>query len=296
MAEEPTDPRIQQLIDLERLINRDTTTPEEVGEALHFILNIILDQGKQRALELNEGLADAKREDKNLFDKVRRLISAATSDAKKDDKKIRKLVDGLLEWKTEQEKSTTGDDATTALEIAEENTAALRKIRISLKKLKREPGPRGRRGPAPDHEWEGTSLRFKNPDDTWGEWVDLQGMPGVGGGGFGGGPAGIGIFGITANGTSGPASISPGGILNIPQYTGGAGTTLSDIDPTSGVVDDTNLVFVFATKPYKLSVNQRLYRQNHGWTWNAGTGEATLSATDPGPVGTGGEIYGIIQS
>lgn len=33
-------------------------------------------------------------------------------------------------------------------------------------------GRRGRRGPAPDHEWDedGTRVRFRNPDGTWGPW------------------------------------------------------------------------------------------------------------------------------
>lgn len=51
---------------------------------------------------------------------------------------------------------------------------------------------RGDIGPAPAHEWDGTRLRFQNPDGSWGEWVDLRGKPGkpgkdgisVGGGGY----------------------------------------------------------------------------------------------------------------
>jgi len=33
-------------------------------------------------------------------------------------------------------------------------------------------GRRGRRGPAPDHEWDedGTRVRFRNADGTWGPW------------------------------------------------------------------------------------------------------------------------------
>ena len=31
----------------------------------------------------------------------------------------------------------------------------------------------------PRHEWDDTSLRFENPDGTWGDWVDLQGERGV---------------------------------------------------------------------------------------------------------------------
>jgi hypothetical protein len=58
-----------------------------------------------------------------------------------------------------------------------------------------EPGPAGKdgeRGPAPDHQWKGTRLRFQKPEGDWGKWVDLKGDAGVagssgGGGGFIGG-------------------------------------------------------------------------------------------------------------
>jgi hypothetical protein len=36
-------------------------------------------------------------------------------------------------------------------------------------------GLKGDKGDAPRHEWDGTKLRFQNPDDTWGAWVDLVG-------------------------------------------------------------------------------------------------------------------------
>ena len=39
-------------------------------------------------------------------------------------------------------------------------------------------GPPGPTGPMPDHNWVGTRLQFENPDDTWGELVDLRGPQG----------------------------------------------------------------------------------------------------------------------
>lgn len=39
-------------------------------------------------------------------------------------------------------------------------------------------GAQGPRGTAPDHEWDGTKLRWKNPDGTWSDWADLQGPQG----------------------------------------------------------------------------------------------------------------------
>lgn len=39
----------------------------------------------------------------------------------------------------------------------------------------------GLKGDKPDHEWNGTQLRFENPDDSWGEYVDLKGEDGLSG-------------------------------------------------------------------------------------------------------------------
>ena len=42
-----------------------------------------------------------------------------------------------------------------------------------------EPGPKGDK---PAHQWSGTSLRFENPDGTWGSLVNLKGQDGLGAG------------------------------------------------------------------------------------------------------------------
>ena len=39
-------------------------------------------------------------------------------------------------------------------------------------------GDIGPEGPSPDFEWDGTKIRFKKPDGTWGVWVDLKGPKG----------------------------------------------------------------------------------------------------------------------
>lgn len=40
------------------------------------------------------------------------------------------------------------------------------------------PGKQGKIGPAPEHEWQGTKLRFQNSDGSWGDFVDLKGPKG----------------------------------------------------------------------------------------------------------------------
>lgn len=53
-------------------------------------------------------------------------------------------------------------------------------------------GPPGEPGPAPRHQWDGTKLRFENPDGSWGRKVDLEGPRGPQGyGGGGGGAPGV---------------------------------------------------------------------------------------------------------
>lgn len=39
----------------------------------------------------------------------------------------------------------------------------------------------GPQGDSPEYEWDGTSIRFRNPDGNWGSYVDLQGIPGPAG-------------------------------------------------------------------------------------------------------------------
>ena len=41
-----------------------------------------------------------------------------------------------------------------------------------------EKGDTGEPGPSPEFEWNETSIRFINPDGTWGDWIDLIGPKG----------------------------------------------------------------------------------------------------------------------
>lgn len=294
MADAP-DPKVQTFLAIARELARDTTTPQDIAEALLQVFQYIEKRYKDAETLVEEATGEAQRDDKNLLDQVRGLINSAKKEATDEDKRIERLVDSIIEWKNAQK--DIPDDVATAIETGEENTAAIAKVRANLEKIELTPGPPGKRGKMPDHEWEDTSIRFQKPDGSWGEWVDLRGESTGGGFSFfGGRPEGLTISRITTNGNSGPATLSPDGTLNIPQYSGSAGSTQTIAAPTSGNVDDSNLAFVFTLKPFLIVVNQRTYREGVGWTWNAGTSTATLSATDPGPVGTGGDIYGIIQA
>ena len=73
----------------------------------------------------------------------------------------------------------------TRQKLAEAEAAAFRARREALIAAARgeagspgTPGEPGAPGRAPKHQWQGTRLRFQNPDNTWGEWVELRGEPG----------------------------------------------------------------------------------------------------------------------
>lgn len=78
------------------------------------------------------------------------------------------------------------------------------------------------------------------------------------------------------------------GVVTLEFTGGGVGASQTTEVPT-GTVDDSNLDFVFSEEPFLIVVNHMTYRKNSGWTWSGST--ATLSS----PVGSGGDIFGIMQ-
>ena len=72
-------------------------------------------------------------------------------------------------------------------------------------------GVQGIQGPKPEHEWQSTRLRFKNPNNVWGDFVDIkgpQGNPGIQGQ-------------IGSQGALGPVgSVGPQGINGTPGNDG----------------------------------------------------------------------------
>lgn len=274
------DPKLQQLLDVYEAINRNAAAPEEVGEALYVLVQNIIRIRDELKIEISSGVASASGQAEKgivaLLSKVRGLIDVASRKAEKDDLALKKLIDGLLAWKAEEEDRTTDDDIALALELADENTVAIKKLRSALKDIKDRPAVRGPRGRVPQHEWDDTRLRFQNQDNTWGDWVDLKGESGqtIGGFfGFGGGPvmgvrrikagAGIIITGdpgeptITATGTgSGLQSVVAGSGISVdntdplnPIVAATGAAAFAVLLPSSGNVDGVNKVFVFATAP-----------------------------------------------
>lgn len=79
-----------------------------------------------------------------------------------------------------------------------------RRIADAVLQAKGDKGDKGPKGDTPDHEWQGTKLRFEKPGGEWGELVDLRGEKG------GRGSRGAGGGSSQSGGTPAPsAPISP---------------------------------------------------------------------------------------
>lgn len=211
-----------------------------------------------------------------------RVLEAGLRGARKESKTglaaLRRIVDGLERWREREATKPPNAAITEALDLARENADL-----ISALMLKG--GKPGKAGKMPDHEWDGTRIRFELPDGSWGDWVDLRGTgntvvvegPGAGMGGVRRIRAGS---GVTISGDPGEPTITATS----------SGSSLTVEEP-SGTVDDSNLDFVFTAKPFLIVVNGLTFRENHGWSWTALTDTASLGNV----VGTGGDIYGLMQ-
>lgn len=97
-------------------------------------------------------------------------------------------------------------------------------------------GPQGPVGAIPAHEWNGTQIRFQNPDGSWGPWVDLVGPAG---------PCGIGSPGLQgpqgATGPSGPAG--PQGAQGVQGLPGDPGEDGEDGNDGADAFPKNRIVF-----------------------------------------------------
>lgn len=167
-------------------------------------------------------------------------------------------------------------------------------------------GKRGRTGPIPKHEWNGTLIRFENPDGSWGDWRNLQGSAGVNDGGFGGGGGGPGGGLERVRGTNfdmeGVSKIFFGGNLQVTRIGdgsilvdgtsgGGSGGGDSFEDPISGDVDDTNLVFIFAHDPKYIVVNGQNYFPGSSYITDISPSGGDFQVTLKYPVGAGPDSF-----
>lgn len=164
-------------------------------------------------------------------------------------------------------------------------------------------GKEGKRGPVghtPQHEWDGTKIRFQTEEGEWGEWVDLRGPIGPAGQAYG--PADMpgggmsGLYTIRGDGfrREGVTELYFGDNLTLTrtgngvrvdaEAGGGGGGGGLDFETPTGDIDDTNVSFTVTETPLYLVVNGAQYFEGVHYTL------ATLVVTLFNPVGTGGFI------
>lgn len=147
-------------------------------------------------------------------------------------------------------------------------------------------GVPGEQGLTPGHVWNGTKLKFENPDGTWGREVDLQGVAGANGGqAKGGGASHFKYLRDVPSSYSGQA----GKIVRVKStengleyFTPGIGS----LSNPTGTINSINTAFVFASQPTFIVSDGVWYRVNKGWTWSGTTATMTIPPND--------DIYGFI--
>lgn len=149
-------------------------SPQEVGQAIMIVFEALALM-KQ---EIDEDVGEKARTNDERYTELQRQLGADEKQRSATISRLNRLVDALYKWKAELDARTTDDDLTTALEDIAENSKAIRIIRRELKKLTGRPLKDGKPGLPPEHEWNGTLIRFKKPSGEWGEWRNLQGPPG----------------------------------------------------------------------------------------------------------------------
>ena len=164
------------IAELQRFANMfsNQISPEEIGQALLVVFEALALM-KQ---EIDDELDERTRTGDERYTRLEQQLGADDKQRTAAISRLNRLIDGLYEWKAELDRRTTDDDLTVALEDIAENSKAIRIIRRELKKLTGRPIKDGKPGLPPAHEWNGTLIRFKNPDGSWGEWKNLQGPPG----------------------------------------------------------------------------------------------------------------------
>lgn len=202
----------------------EVANPDEVAQMFDIVF-IALARMKE---DSDAGSEDLRRSTAIHLADLKKAINTATSESDISIGALRKIIGSLEAWRSSESTRTTDADISEALAIGDENAAAIKGLEKAVKELKQKSAVEEERtdgaGRIPDHEWEGTRIRFENTDGSWGEWIDLRGPPGEGGGFsmFGTGMGGVRKIkagsGITVSGDPGEPTISAAGA--------GASTTL----------------------------------------------------------------------
>lgn len=149
----------------------------EVAQVFELVFNLLSQMKTEydSADEANKADIAARAAD------LRKAINELATDTGTSIKDIRKTLGILVKWREGQDARTTDNDLGDAVERIDGIDSEIQGIQATIKTWKLKHGEDGDMGPMPDHEWDGTKLRFERPDGTWGEWVDLKGEHSGGG-------------------------------------------------------------------------------------------------------------------
>lgn len=171
--------KIAQALRLLELASQGSANPDEVAEVFRLVFT---------ALDILKRNADKESGDARAYTRAKIVeLRLQVEKIQKSDRSqvtdLVKVVKDISAWRKEQDaiERALPDDVTTALDIGNENQIEIRDLRRKVLKILARKTPKlkdGKPGKMPDHEWDGTKIRFENPDGTWGEWVDVKGNPG----------------------------------------------------------------------------------------------------------------------
>lgn len=254
--EQAADPVAAELDALKQII-QGRVTPEEITEAFLIVFQLftMLSEDVDKRIDGNSKSAAGE------VTGLRSEFTKSEEDRAKAYESMNKLIDGLVKWRKEIEAAGLVEDVELALDLAGDASDGLKQIQRELKKIKKSKGKDGKPGRMPDHEWEGTRLRFQKPDGSWGEFVDLRGLPGVSHPESGWGS------GMTQLEAGSPNVVVRNGKIYVTDA-GGAGDT---VEIPAGTVNASNTVFTPTAEPKWVVADGVTYYDGAGYTWNGTT-------------------------
>lgn len=152
--------------------NIDTGTLKVVVDALVNGMGVIRKESNGRADNLHGRLDEVLR-------RVNKAIHIAIAD-RPERKEIDALLQPLRDWQNSMDSSPLASDVGYAIDMLEGIVSRITTLeeQIENKTDSTQEEAAEQVTTVPDHEWNGSRIRFKKPDGSWGEYKDLRGMPG----------------------------------------------------------------------------------------------------------------------
>lgn len=233
---------IQKVQEVQEINPADLATADEVAA----VFDIVFRQLRVLQMESDTGIGASRREIRDQVAQMKKLVAQMKKEGSVSMSSMKKMLDQVVSWKAKEmkQKPAMEADMQDTMALCDANTADINKILIDVKKIKAKvANADAQLGRIPDHEWNGTMIRFEQPDGTWGEYVNLQGAPGAGGESMPGvGMGGVRRIrvgtGLTISGDAGEPTISASGAGTgvVVSIVAGSGITVDSTDPANPIV------------------------------------------------------------